>query len=100
MLPRALAFGLVLAAGAPAPVAAQADTLRLSLEQAIELARTQNPAFLAALNDQENADWEVREPYGQLLPSASARGALSWQRSGEQRFGSLTLAQDQPVYHR
>jgi outer membrane protein len=95
----ALALALQLAAGALSPLAAQADTLRLTLAQAIDLAREQNPAFLAARNDQDNADWDVREAYGQLLPWASVGGTMSWQGSGEARFGSLTLAQDQPAYY-
>src|SRR5687767_9978300 len=63
------------------------------------MARAGNPAFLAARNDEGEADWAVREAYGSLLPSASVGGSLQWQGAGEQRFGSLTLAQNQPAYY-
>ena len=58
-----------------------------------------SPNFLVARNDETAADWEVREAYGSLLPFASVGGGVSWQGPGEQRFGSVTLAQDQPAYY-
>ena len=73
---------LLLVVGAPAPAASQGDTLRLSLEEAVRLAREKNPAFLAAYNDRSSADWEVREAVGSLFPSATLRGSLSWQGPG------------------
>ena len=84
---------------APLAAAGQQDTLRLSLEQALELARTTNPAIRATRNDEAVADWDVRQAYGSLLPSASVGGGVSWQGAGEQRLGSLTLAQNQPAYY-
>lgn len=64
----------------------------LSLEQAIEIARTTNPGFLQTRNDRALADWDVRQSWGALMPSANALGGLSWQGSGEtQLSGSLTL---------
>ena len=95
----AVALLLLLLAGDAAPTAAQSDTLRLSLEDAVRLAQEQNPGFLAARNDRSTADWEVREAVGSLFPSATLGGSLSWQGPGEQRFGSLTLAQDLPAYY-
>ena len=83
----------------PHSSAGQQDTLRLSLEDALKLASTGNPAFLAARNDEVAADWEVREAYASLLPSASVGAILSYQGAGEQRFGSFTLAQNLPAYY-
>ena len=77
----------------------QQDTLRLSLEDALRMAREQNPAYLATRNNAEVDDWSVREAYGALLPSASLDGTISWQGAGDQRFGSLTLAANQPAYY-
>lgn len=95
-----LALSLALAlAGSGLPLAAQQDTLRLSLDDALRLAREGSPAYLAARNDASDADWAVREAYGSLLPFASVGGSLSWQGPGEARFGSLTLAQNQPAYY-
>jgi len=84
-----LAMALLAAAG---PVAAQEVPSALSLAQAIEIARTTNPAFLQTRNDEALADWNVRQAYGQLLPTASATGGVSWQGSGETQFaGGVTL---------
>jgi outer membrane protein len=92
-------LALACSGGWAAPASAQQDTLTLSLADALRLARENNPAYLAARNDESEADWAVREAYGSLLPSASVGGSLSWQGAGEQRFGSLTLAQNQPAYY-
>lgn len=75
----------------------------LSLGEAIGIARRNNPSFQSTRNNEEVADWTIRAAYGSLLPSASASSGFSWQGSGEQRFGSVTLAQlgfrNQPSYY-
>jgi outer membrane protein len=75
----------------------------LSLEEAIRIARQRNPLLQADLNNRELADWNVRASYGSLIPAANASSALSWQGSGEQQFGSVTLSQlgftNQPSYY-
>lgn len=75
----------------------------LSLEEAIALARRNNPGYLAATNDREVADWDVRQAYGALAPSASVSGSLSWQGTGEESFGSFTSEQlgfaNQPSFY-
>ena len=65
----------------------------LSLEEAIEIARSNNPRFQATRNDEAVADWNVRSAYGSLFPSASTNFRLAWQGAGEQVFGSLTAEQ-------
>jgi outer membrane protein len=95
----AFLLALVFAWTLPARVGAQQDTLTLTLSDAVRLARDTNPGYLAARNDENEADWAVREAYGSLLPWASAGTSFSWQGSGEQRFGSLVLAQNQPAYY-
>lgn len=62
----------------------------LSLEEAVALARRNNPAYLATENDRNVADWDVRQAYGSLVPSASLSGGLSWLGTGEETFGSFT----------
>src|SRR3990172_8041216 len=52
-----------------AGLAAQQPTL--TLDDAITLARRNNPDYLAQKNDADVADWSVREAYGGLLPGAS-----------------------------
>ena len=75
----------------------------LSLEEALEIARANNPGYRQVRNDIELADWGVRQAYGSLLPSATASGGSSWQGAGEQQFGSLTLGDlgflNQPSYY-
>ena len=82
---------------------AQSTQATLSLEDAIALARRNNPDLLALKNDMEVADWMVREAYGGLLPGASASTSFSYQASGRPRFGIFTgsdLGIDQtPAYY-
>ncbi|MGH7483557.1 MAG: TolC family protein [Longimicrobiales bacterium] len=72
-----------------APAAAQASP-GLSLEEAVELARRNNPGYLAQRNDEHVADWNLREAYGSLLPSANAGFGLQYQAEGTQRVGVFT----------
>lgn len=65
----------------------------LSLEEAIEIARSNNPGFQATRNDEAVADWRVKSAYGSLFPSASTNFGVNWQGAGEQVFGSLTAEQ-------
>jgi outer membrane protein len=101
---RAVCLGGLLAL-AQQPVAAQQQTVPslLSLEQAIEIARTYNPGFRQARNDADLASWEVRQAWGALLPQASASAGVQWQGSGEQQLGSITLGdlgfRGQPSYY-
>jgi len=101
-LPRVL---LLFAAFCATPLNAQDEVpSRLSLEQALELARVGNPGFLQARNDASLADADVRQAWGQLMPSASASVGASWQGSGETQLpGSLTLGDlgftNQPSYY-
>jgi outer membrane protein TolC len=62
----ALVFAL-----AGTPTAYGQDVATLTLEEAIALARRNNPDYLAQANDITVADWAVRDAYGALLPGAS-----------------------------
>lgn len=73
------------------PAGAQSVPSSLSLAEAIEVARANNPGYRQVLNDRDLADWDVRRAYGQLLPTASASSGITWQGAGEQQFGTLTL---------
>ena len=99
---RSLLLGMALATAA-SPLGGQDVPPELSLERAIEIALGNSPAYLQVRNDEALSDWDVRQAYGQLLPSASASAGMSWQGAGEQRFGSLTLGDlgfgDQPSYY-
>lgn len=99
-----LGFPALLLLLAPLSVLAQGVVPQeLSLSEAIRIARQASPLLQADLNNQDLAEWNVRSSYFSLVPSASASSALSWQGSGEERFGSITLSQlgvtDQPSYY-
>jgi outer membrane protein len=81
----ALAFLL-----SPGIVAAQAPPATLTLDEAIDLARRNNPEFRARLNDEAVAEWGVRTAYATFLPSASVSGGLSYQGGGEALIGGYT----------
>jgi outer membrane protein len=66
---------------------------RLGLEDALSIARLNNPTLLQWQNDLELANWDVRSAYGALLPDASLSSGISWQGSGEQNFGSITTGE-------
>lgn len=101
-----LAAGLVLAVAGPAgpELGAQEipdpapDAYALSLEEALDVARSRNPAFQAVQNDEHVADWELRSAWASLLPSASVSSGIAWQGAGEERFGSITFG-EQPSYY-
>lgn len=103
LLHRSALVVALFALGGSLPLGAQSPT-RLSLEEALELARRSSPSYLSARNDLTAADWEVRAAMGQLLtPNASVSGSLGWQGTGEQRLGAFTVgsgatAAGQPTY--
>ena len=59
----------------------QAPTL--TLEEAITLARRNNPEFRMQANDEAEADWRVREAYAGLLPTSSANLQFEYQGEGQ-----------------
>lgn len=69
---------------------AQQAPASLTLDEAIQLARQNNPDYLARANDEATADVVVREAYGSLLPSASVNGGMRWEDQGQVFLGSLT----------
>ena len=87
----ALAVALFLSPGGTA--AQDFVPVALTLEEALDIARQNNPGLQAVRNDEDLANWNVRSAYGALFPSASVDGGVSWQGAGEQTFGSLTAEQ-------
>lgn len=79
---------IILATVFPAAVDAQQAPATLTLDEAIQIARRNNPEYLSRKNDETDADWAVRESYGALLPSLSVGGGLGYQGAGEERFGA------------
>jgi outer membrane protein len=69
------------AAHGPAPV------VTLSLEEALQMARANSPAYRQTLNDAGPAKWGVRNAYGSLLPSVNVGSDLGYTGSGQSNFG-------------
>lgn len=88
-IPVALAAFVCLLAG---PAVAQEATT-LTLAEALELARRNNPDYQTQRNDAIPADWRVREAYAAFLPTASASMGASYQAEGTQRIGIFTGAE-------
>lgn len=88
-LTRALGAALVLLALAATALVGQQAPRTLSLAEAVELAKRNNPGWLSTRNDQEAADWQVREAYASLLPTAYASGSMTYQEPGVQRIGTF-----------
>lgn len=91
---------LAVAAGAwlTGPLAGQATERGLSLAEAIELARENNPDYLSQENDLSSARWAVRSAYGDLLPTANASMGMGYTASGERRFGTVGLGTQPAMY--
>jgi outer membrane protein len=66
------------------------EATTLTLHEAIELARRNNPDYLAQANDIAVSDWAVRDAYGSLLPGASVSTSYGYQAAGTPRFGNFT----------
>ncbi len=91
--PRAtMAVGFVLLAViATGSASGQEGAMSLTLDEAIDLARENNPTFLSTANDMAAADWSVREAYAAFLPSFSASGGAQYTAPGVQRIGNITF---------
>src|SRR5690606_21555042 len=75
----------------PAGLAAQAVPERLTLEEAISMARERNPAYLTEANQVGAAEWGVRSAYASLLPTLSTSTGWGYVATGERRFDSVVL---------
>jgi outer membrane protein len=80
-----------------------AQTVELTLAEAIELARRNSPSYLSTRNDEGVAAWQLREAYGGLLPRASVSGGMRYEDGGAALFGSFTAADigftETPAYY-
>lgn len=83
---------------AQAPTTTTAPAARLSLSEALQQAKNQNPLYRQRLNNAATARWQVRNAYGQLLPSASVSGGLDYTGSGQANFGQGFTRQTSTIY--
>ena len=64
----------------------------LSLQDALQQARANSPAYRQVLNDEAPARWGVRNAYAGFLPTVSVAGDVGYVGSGETNLGGgLTL---------
>ena len=89
---------IILATFGVLPVAAQTDTLRLSLDDCITMARRQSIDAAVALGELRSAYWQWRSYRADLLPEMSLSGtAPSWNKrysSYQQADGSLSFVRN------
>lgn len=89
---------VVVCAWLAASVPAQAQTVTLTLEEAIETARRLSPTYLQIVNDEGPADVGVAHAYSKLfVPQPTLAGSVTFEAEGEPRFGSVTFGQ-QPAF--
>ncbi|MDQ6770429.1 MAG: TolC family protein [Gemmatimonadota bacterium] len=89
-----LLLGLVVAATQASAQGISRDSApptTLTIEQAIDLARRNNPMLQQTLNNRIGARAAVRSAYGALLPSADASLTALRQQGGQQIFSGASL---------
>ena len=96
---RTLVFAALACALAVPVVAHGQDSARapvsgapLTLDEAITLARRNNPTFLSIANNRRTADAAVRSARGAFLPSADASFGSRYQQGGTQVFNGLNFS--------
>ena len=96
---RTLVFAAFAAALALPPVASAQDVAAvpasgapLTLDEAIALARRNNPNFLSIANNRRTADAAMRSARGAFLPSADASFGSRYQQGGTQVFNGLNFS--------
>ncbi len=68
-----------------------ASPVALTIDQAVSLARHNNPDFLTTRNNARNASLELRSAYGALLPQVNANLTGQYQQGGQQFFSGVSL---------
>ena len=86
LLGRAVVTALLFLALSATTLVGQVAT-QLTLEDAIRLAKGNNPTFLSTQNDQSAANWRVREAYSAFVPTVRTTLGGTWQQAGSQQSG-------------
>ena len=75
---------------ATAAMALGQESVLLTLDEAIDLARQNNPTFLRTQNNEAAADWGVRQAVSNLfVPSFTASASATYRAPGESRIGTI-----------
>ncbi|MEX2180357.1 MAG: TolC family protein [Gemmatimonadaceae bacterium] len=80
-----------------AQVAVAQSPSALTLDEAISLARRNNPNFQATVNMRRSADAQVRTAYASLLPSVNANLSGRYQDAGQQFVQGVALGNNSNV---
>jgi outer membrane protein len=80
-----------------APAAQSQAPSTLTLDEAIQLARRNNPTFLQTVNARRAADAQVRTAYGNLLPGVDAQLSGRYQQSGRQFVQGIGLQNESDI---
>ena len=88
----AAALNVPAAARAQDVTPALANGAPLTLDEAISLARQNNPTYLSVTNNRRTADAAVRSARGAFLPSADASFGSRYQQGGTQVFNGLNFS--------
>ena len=96
---RIMGAALVLLALSATSLLGQQAPRELTLEEAIVLAKANNPAFLSTQNDQASASWMVREAFAQFVPSVTTNASGTWMEAGTQRFGTIVFEDQITDWH-
>jgi outer membrane protein len=71
----------------PSAAAAQNQAVhRLTLEEAVEIARLNNPLLRQTANNLGGTTWGIRNAYASFFPSVSLSGGIGYTGAGSQRF--------------
>jgi len=86
-----LAFAAPLAQAQNTTTRSPSDAL-LTLDEAITIARQNNPVYLSQTTNRRTADAALRSARGALLPSADASFGTRYQQGGQQVFNGLSFS--------
>ncbi|MBM4194183.1 MAG: TolC family protein [Gemmatimonadetes bacterium] len=87
---------LTLAATLAVPAAAQVPT-SLTLDEAVGLAKRNNPSFLETQNGRRRAENAVKNAYGAFLPSASTNLNASYRQGRPQFFAGVAFGSNSDI---
>jgi len=73
------------------PLAAQTARSTLTLAEALEIAKKNNPTYLQSVTGRTRASAALRSAYGQLLPSADFSAGASYREGRPQFFGGVAF---------
>jgi outer membrane protein len=91
---RHLLFAVGLAVCPALAISQQPIPAKLSLADAITLARSNNPAYRQTLHDRAPAAWGVRNAFAStFLPTLTASGGVGYAGPGQQRFLTQNFSQ-------